>query len=1074
MADAFDLLDDAVTTDKGSITDYQTSRGELFGAGFEESFEAYNPTALLGRGMRYLDEDLKSLTGESERIDQKTAQAEIAKRGLDLKVPVGGMTRHELDTLQYLKQRELARQSTYQRPRPIGGTASMLGGALAGAAVDPINVASAFIPIVPEARYAQWLARAGEGAFARAGARAGAGAIEGTVGAAIIEPIVYAGATSEQADYGLMDSFMNVTLGGVLGGGLHSIGGAVYDRAVRPSSLRDFAPLAPDHVKRDAMQAAVAALERGDPVDVEPVFKAASEERGAPVAPAPPELAQLANLKPIRQATAVTPAGTRVPVMYAIADLDDLTTSHTPNLEANPRYPAELQPRDRSRAQSEAQITAIAAKLDPELLGEQPQAGEGAPIIDGTGIVESGNGRVIALRRVAEGNPEKWAAYQSFLESKGYNTDGVAKPVLVRVRTGDVDRAAFTREANAPAVAGLSASEQAIADARALPDGALPLHKGGDFRAVGNAPFVRAMIDSLAPSEGERAMFLRPDGSLSEDGARRIERAILARAFGDDADLITALTEASDASGIKAIGGALTDVAPLWARMRAEALAGDIEPSVDSTANVLAAVRTIRHAREQGTSLVDLIGQVDLLSGAIDPKTATWIRAMFRNDNLTQPLGRDRLAELLEFYANEARKQSAGTNLLGEAPATPDQILTARREQDRRRGTQLDLVGGRASDGGPNGSADAQARADVPGQGTGQAGAPVVGDRAGDGGALDLSKYKHPKTGQTLEEATAEALGRPQTHIIDTPERDAMRLEIAEMLYGEGAPRKGRDATLVLGPPASGKSAIAEPLAKEHGAIIIDSDDAKRLLPEFDDGYGSGAVHEESDAIARAVLETALSQGDNVLLPLVGRTPASVESRIDMLRAAGYRVRVVLMTLPIEKAAERAAARFASEGRLVNIPYVLSVGDKPAQTFAQLVEKGAADEYIRYDNDVPKGEKPRLIESRPQAVDGGKPREAAQGAGSGLSGGTDGGVRQRGGGDPAQKGQADRLAPKADRLEAAVADEADFLSIVEEFRSQGRVTEADDAALKQAADLAAWAERRAKAFEAAAGCLTAA
>ena len=278
MADAFDLLDDAVTTDKGSITDYTASRGELFGAGFQESFEAYNPTALLGRQMRYLDEDLNSLTGQSERVDQKTAQAEIAKRGLDLKVPVGGMTRHELDMLQYLKQRELARQQTYARPRPIGGTASLLTGALAGSAVDPINVASAFIPIVPEARYAQWLARAGEGAFARAGVRAGAGAIEGAAGAAIIEPIVYAGATSEQADYGLMDSFMNVTLGGVLGGGLHSIGGAIYDRAagskLPPPEVLDVAAPAPDHVKRDALQEMVAAHEQGDIGDVEHIFHA--------------------------------------------------------------------------------------------------------------------------------------------------------------------------------------------------------------------------------------------------------------------------------------------------------------------------------------------------------------------------------------------------------------------------------------------------------------------------------------------------------------------------------------------------------------------------------------------------------------------------------------------------------------------------------------------------------------------------------------------------------------------------------------------------------------------------------
>lgn len=276
MADAFDLLDDAVTTDKGQITDYTASRGELFGAGLEESFEAYNPTALLGRQMRYLDEDLKSLTGESERVDQKAAQAEIAKRGLDIKVPVGGMTRHELDMLQYLKQRELARQSIYERPRPIGGTAALMTGALAGSAVDPINIASSFIPVVPEARYAQWLARAGEGSFARAGVRAGAGAIEGAAGAAIVEPIVYAGATSEQADYSLMDSFMNVTLGGVLGGGLHAFGGAVHDRFTGVAL-----PPAPDHVRRDALQEAAETLERGDVVDVEPMFAAHADRARA-------------------------------------------------------------------------------------------------------------------------------------------------------------------------------------------------------------------------------------------------------------------------------------------------------------------------------------------------------------------------------------------------------------------------------------------------------------------------------------------------------------------------------------------------------------------------------------------------------------------------------------------------------------------------------------------------------------------------------------------------------------------------------------------------------------------------
>ena len=59
---------------------------------------------------------------------------------------------------------------------------------------------------------------------ARAGltkARFGKGAIEGLVGIAAVEPLVYTAATREQSDYDLVDSLIAVTFGGVLGGGLH-------------------------------------------------------------------------------------------------------------------------------------------------------------------------------------------------------------------------------------------------------------------------------------------------------------------------------------------------------------------------------------------------------------------------------------------------------------------------------------------------------------------------------------------------------------------------------------------------------------------------------------------------------------------------------------------------------------------------------------------------------------------------------------------------------------------------------------------------------------------------------------
>ena len=60
-------------------------------------------------------------------------------------------------------------------------------------------------------------------------ARLAKGAIEGTVGTALFEPIVYTAAQREQSQYDLVDSFLAVSFGTVLGGGLHVGAGKLKD-----------------------------------------------------------------------------------------------------------------------------------------------------------------------------------------------------------------------------------------------------------------------------------------------------------------------------------------------------------------------------------------------------------------------------------------------------------------------------------------------------------------------------------------------------------------------------------------------------------------------------------------------------------------------------------------------------------------------------------------------------------------------------------------------------------------------------------------------------------------------------
>ena len=115
------------------------------------------------------------------------------------------------------KKAEIERQSIIQRgPKGALPALAKLGTSLVASIADPINLAMMFIPIVGKARFAAMVARAG-----LTGARFRKGAMEGLVGIAAIEPLVYTAATREQSDYDLVDSLIAVTFGGVLGGGLH-------------------------------------------------------------------------------------------------------------------------------------------------------------------------------------------------------------------------------------------------------------------------------------------------------------------------------------------------------------------------------------------------------------------------------------------------------------------------------------------------------------------------------------------------------------------------------------------------------------------------------------------------------------------------------------------------------------------------------------------------------------------------------------------------------------------------------------------------------------------------------------
>ncbi|WP_420104508.1 hypothetical protein [Bosea sp. (in: a-proteobacteria)] len=366
--------------------------------------------------------------------------------------------------------------------------------------------------------------------------------------------------------------------------------------------------------------------------------------------------------------------GRAVDVQYQIADAASLVTSHGHDLTPNPLYPPQLQPRDRSRAGSAEQINEIASRLEPARLGPSSDAATGAPIVGPDGIVESGNGRVLALQRVLEADGQKATQYRAWLEAQGYDIGDIANPVLIARRLTDLDepeRVAFTDAANRATAMRLSPAEQARADARLLDGEILSKAQPGDIASAANRPFVRDALARLP--QAERAGLYDQGGALSVEGRRRLEAALTARAYGD-ADLLAKALEATD-NNIRAIGGAMMDAAASWVRMRDAALSGAIPAHMDITADLLDAARLVARARDSGVKVADLAAQAGMFGDEISATGRVMLEAFFHDADMRRPVARAKLGEFLRGYADEAMKNSSDARLFGE-PLNAGEILS--------------------------------------------------------------------------------------------------------------------------------------------------------------------------------------------------------------------------------------------------------------------------------------------------------------------------------------------------------------------------------------------------------------
>lgn len=274
---------------------------------------------------------------EDDKISFDQARAMVSEAGLDGQLEVSSMStpsRQAIELLIERKKDELKRADIMSRG-PSGGLAAtaQLGTAFAVTMLDPVNIGVSFVPIAGEAKWAK-AAQASKSALTRAAGRFGVGAIEGAVGAAAVEPIIYASKQMEQADYDVGDSFMNVAFGTVFGGGLHTTFGAIGD-AFKSFKAPERLPTRDAEIRADAARSADLARS----VEFEPsrepagapdeIGKIADDAVAARSAGEIGDAQKIANVLPLNEAEAVYRAAIGQAADGRPIDVEDIVSPYS-------------------------------------------------------------------------------------------------------------------------------------------------------------------------------------------------------------------------------------------------------------------------------------------------------------------------------------------------------------------------------------------------------------------------------------------------------------------------------------------------------------------------------------------------------------------------------------------------------------------------------------------------------------------------------------------------------------------------------------------------------------------------
>jgi predicted ABC-type ATPase len=194
-----------------------------------------------------------------------------------------------------------------------------------------------------------------------------------------------------------------------------------------------------------------------------------------------------------------------------------------------------------------------------------------------------------------------------------------------------------------------------------------------------------------------------------------------------------------------------------------------------------------------------------------------------------------------------------------------------------------------------------------------------------------------------------------------TPERQELHRQIIEDVIAENNPKAQKNPIFFMtgGGSASGKSIMLKKSPLPKGTVVIDADEIKKRLPEFNAMKAKGGkiaenaanyVHEESSWISKLIQRESAQRRYHTMLDGTGDgSVASLTKKIKTMTDRGMTVRAKYATAEIATALERNYQRYIKTGRRVLPEYVRNVHRKVSEIVPEAIKNGIFDDFELYD-----------------------------------------------------------------------------------------------------------------------------